>query len=105
MMKTIATLFAGLLLTQPAMAWGEREQGALTGIVVWEVLKHIHNDRHQPTVQQSPVIVQQPPVIVHQQPTVIFQNTGVMCPQGTAAFYHQRYDRYGRIYYIFDGCR
>mgnify|MGYP003348579850 CR=1 FL=1 len=58
--------------------------------------------------QAEPVIVQQPPVVIAQPvPTgqVILQNTGIVCPQGTAAFYNQRIDRYGRTFYEFDTCK
>lgn len=51
--------------------------------------------------QPAPVIVV-PPAPNGQ---VILQNTGVVCPEGTAPFFNQRIDRYGRTYYEFDTCK
>lgn len=119
-MKQAIALIAAAAISTPALAWGDREQGVLAGIVGTLILQNIHRDSQrtipnpQPVYVPGPVIVQQPPVVVHQppvvyapapQPQVILQNTGIVCPQGLAPFFNQRTDRYGRSYYVFDGCR
>lgn len=108
---TAVALLATVGFSNPALAWGDREQGALAGVVGTLIFQHIQRDGfgRQPApviVQQPPVIVQQPPVIYAPAPQqVIIQNPAVICPEGLAPFYNQRTDRYGRIYYVFDGCR
>jgi hypothetical protein len=120
MKRTLALITAAAMAT-PALAWGPREQGALAGIVGTLIFQHVTKDAQagsvpnpQPVYVPGPVVVQQPPVIVQQppvvyvpqpQPQVILQNTGIVCPQGLAPFFNQRTDRYGRIFYVFDGCR
>jgi hypothetical protein len=102
MNKTIALIAAACIAT-PALAWGDREQGALAGIAATLIFQHIQRDAQA----QQPVIVQQPQIIYAPapQPQVIIQNQSIVCPQGLAPFYNQRFDRYGRPFYIFDGCR
>lgn len=103
MKKTLA-LIAAACIASPAFAWGDREQGALAGIAATLIFQHIQRDAQ---ASQPPVIVQRPQVIYAPapQPQVIIQNTGIVCPQGLAAFYNQRFDHYGRAFYVFDGCR
>jgi hypothetical protein len=102
MNKTIALIAAACIAT-PALAWGDREQGALAGIAATLIFQHIQRDAQA----QQPVIVPQPQIIYAPapQPQVIIQNQSIVCPQGLAPFYNQRFDRYGRPFYIFDGCR
>ena len=103
MNKTIALIAAACIAT-PALAWGDREQGALAGIAATLIFQHIQRDAQ---AQQPPVVYQQPQIIYAPapQPQVIIQNQSIVCPQGLAPFYNQRFDRYGRAFYIFDGCR
>ncbi len=115
MKKALALITAACMAT-PALAWGDREQGALAGIVGTLIFQHIQREGQKPQqpqpvyvpgpviVQQPPVVVQPPPVVVAQ-PQVILQNTGIVCLPGTSPFFNQKTDRYGRIYYVFDGCR
>lgn len=104
MKKALALITAACMAT-PALAWGPHEQGALAGVVGTLIFQHIQRDGYGR--QPAPVIVQQPQVIYAPapQPQVIIQNTGVLCPQGLAPFYNQRFDNYGRPFYVFDGCR
>ena len=102
MKKALALITAALVAT-PALAWGPHEQGILQGVAgLW-----LYQRLSQPqVVSQPPVVVQQPPIIYAPAPQqVIIQNPGVVCPQGLAPFYNQRFDNYGRAYYVFDGCR
>lgn len=65
MIKFIAATVIALLFVTPAQAWGEREQGALAGIVgtlLWQ--------RLDTQAQPKPQVIQQP---VYVQPTVIYQ--------------------------------
>lgn len=110
-MKRALALITAAAMATPALAWGPREQGALVGIVGTLIFQHATRDAHagsipQPVYVPGPVVVQQPPVIIVQpQHQIILQNTGIVCPQGLAAFFNQRTDRYGRSYFVFDGCR
>ena len=74
MKKFIVTVFAGLVLSNSAFAWGEREQGALAGIAGFWAIQQLHK-AGQPQViyqQTPPVIVQQPQVIVQQSPVYVY---------------------------------
>lgn len=114
MKKTLA-LVTALALSSPVMAWGDREQGALIGIVGTLLFQNVqknqvHTDPPQTVyVQPQTVYVQPPPVVVLPQVTrhrqVILQNTGVFCTPGLAAFYNERVDAHGRLYYVFDSCK
>lgn len=70
-MKRLIAALALSAATVPAMAWGEREQGALAGIVGTLIFQHIQRD-NTTTVPQTPqqppqVIIQQgPPIVIHQ---------------------------------------
>ena len=108
---TAVALLATIGFSNPALAWGDREQGALAGIVGTLIFQHVQRDggHRQPApviVQQPPVIFQQPQVIYAPAPQqVIIQNPAILCPEGLASFYSQRIDRFGRTFYVFDGCR
>lgn len=118
-MKKALALIAAACISSPALAWGDREQGALTGIIGTLLFQHIQREAQasQPpvVVHRPPVVVQQPPIVVYQQPQVIFapahqhqviiQSPTVVCPQGLAPFYNQRFDHNGRAFFVFDGCR
>jgi hypothetical protein len=109
-MKTAIALITAALTATSAQAWGEREQGALAGIVGTIVLQQIYKDSEQ-RQERPPVVIRdrqppQPVIVYRQPPAVIIQDTPhIMCPQGTAEFYVMRYDRHGRPFYLFDGCR
>ena len=104
MKKTLALIAAACIAT-PALAWGDREQGALAGILGTLIYQNIQRDGFGR--QPAPVFVPQPQIIYAPAPQqqVIIQNTGIVCPQGLAPFYNQRFDHYGRAFYVFDGCR
>jgi len=68
MKKVIASLLIASTIATPAMAWGDREQGILTGVAGLWVVQQLHRAGQQ----------QQPqPVIVHQQPQVVYVPTHV----------------------------
>ena len=74
MKKFIVTVIAGLVFSNSAFAWGDREQGALAGIAGLWAIQQLHR-AGQPQViyqQTPPVIVQQPPVIVQQSPVYVY---------------------------------
>ena len=73
MKKFIVTVIAGLVFSNSALAWGEREQGALAGIAGLWVIQQLHRGG-QPQViyQQTPPVVVQQPVIVQQPPIYSF---------------------------------
>lgn len=106
-MKTVIALIATALTVTSAQAWGDREQGALVGIVGTLLFQHVHREHQRPQPAQPQVIIRDTPLRgFPPAPVVIVQeNAQIICPQGTAAFYMLRYDRYGRTYYEFDGCR
>lgn len=105
-MKRALALITAACIATPALAWGDREQGALAGILGTLIYQHIQRDgygRHP-----APVVVQPAPQVIYApapQPQVIIQNSGIVCPPGLAPFYNQRFDHYGRVFYTFDGCR
>lgn len=71
MKKIIASLLVGMVFSTSAMAWGEREQGIVTGVAglwIFQQLNKAGEPQHPPVVIQ-----QQPPVIIQQQPQVIYQ--------------------------------
>lgn len=112
-MKTAIALITAALTATSAQAWGDREQGILAGIVGTIVLQQIYKDGERPQreQQQPPVVIRdrtppQPVIVYRQPPAVIIHDTPhIVCPQGTAEFYMVRYDRHGRPFYLFDGCR
>ena len=74
MKKFIVTAIAGLVFSNSAFAWGDREQGALAGIAgLWAFQQLQRAGQPQVIYQQTPpVIVQQPPVIVQQSPVYVY---------------------------------
>jgi hypothetical protein len=88
MKKVIAaTLILGLL-SSPAMAWGDREQGILTGIAGLWVFQQLDKAGRP---QNDPVIVQQPPVVIYQQQApIIVQQPVQYCDK------NQVWDRFGK---------
>ena len=69
MKKTLALIAAACIAT-PALAWGDREQGALAGILGTLIYQHIQRDGFGR--QPAPVIVQQPQIIYQPQPQIIY---------------------------------
>ena len=76
MKKILATAAViAMTATTQAHAWGEREQGILTGVIGTIILQDIYGNRNHGHVQQQPqVIVQQPPVY-NNNTTVIIQDS------------------------------
>ena len=78
------------LVSSPAFAWGDREQGILTGIAGLWVYQQL--SKPSVVVQQAPVVVAPPPpVVYYQQPapayvprTVYVYPTSVPIPPGMA---------------------
>jgi hypothetical protein len=69
MKKLIATAAVAFtaITAQPAMAWGEREQGIVTGIIGTIILQDIYNrnpNNNRYPQQQQPVIIQQTPALI-----------------------------------------
>jgi len=67
MIKFIAATIVALSVATPAQAWGDREQGALAGIVGTLLWQRLDN---QGQIQQRPQVIRQP---VYVPPTVIYQ--------------------------------
>lgn len=90
--KTLSVVALTGLVATPAFAWGDREQGILTGIVGAQILRHVLEDpkpapnpprvtyyergqweRH-PGKSQRPVVVREivrEPVVVYRSPVVV----------------------------------
>lgn len=69
MIKFISAIVLALLFTTSAQAWGDREQGALAGIVgtlLWQKLDQEHSAPYRPQVIRQPVYV--PPTVIYQYP-------------------------------------
>lgn len=70
MKKVISSLLVSMVFSTSAMAWGEREQGVVTGIAGLWIFQQLNKvGEQQPTV----IVQQQPQVIYQQQPQVIYQ--------------------------------
>lgn len=69
-MKTLiaAVMIALGFASAPAQAWGDREQGALAGLIIGAIIANQdrQNDRH--TGERPPVVIGGPQVIVTPQP-------------------------------------
>lgn len=66
MIKLISTAVTVLLFATSAQAWGDREQGALAGIVgtlIWQKLES-QNQPPRPQVIHQPVYI--PPTVIYQ---------------------------------------
>lgn len=87
----------------PALAWGDREQGALAGIVGTIILQNVMRNNQPPVVQQypQPPVVQQypqpsypyPPVVINVPPQ---HRHHTVCHLAT----EPQSDVYGNIYYV-----
>jgi len=60
MKKVLASLLIASTIATPAMAWGEREQGILTGVAGLWVVQQLHR-----AGQQQPQVVYQQPQVVY----------------------------------------
>ena len=72
MIKLITASVAALLFATSAQAWGDREQGALAGIVgtlLWQKLDNQGQMQQRPQVIHQPVYV--PPTVIYQYPQVV----------------------------------
>jgi hypothetical protein len=72
MIKLITASVAALLFATSAQAWGDREQGALAGIVgtlLWQRLDNHGQTQQRPQVIHQPVYV--PPTVIYQYPQVM----------------------------------
>ena len=72
MIKLISTAVTVLLFATSAQAWGDREQGALAGIVgtlLWQKLDNQGQMQQRPQVIHQPVYV--PPTVIYQYPQVM----------------------------------
>jgi hypothetical protein len=74
MKKFIVTVIAGLVFSNSAFAWGDREQGVLAGIAGLWAFQQLQSAGQPPVIYQQtpPVIVQQPQVIIQQPPIYSF---------------------------------
>ena len=74
MKKFIVTVITGLVFSNSAFAWGDREQGALAGIAGLWAFQQLQRAGQPPVIYQQspPVIVQQAPVIIQQAPIYSF---------------------------------
>jgi hypothetical protein len=88
MNKTIALIAAACIAT-PALAWGDREQGALAGILGTLIFQNIQRDAQ---AQQPPVVTPQPQIIYQPQPQVIYAPPP---PPRPVCEHHPVYDHYG----------
>lgn len=99
-MKTLIAFITAAVSVTSVHAWGDREQGALIGMFGTLIFQHIQREQQRVVVQETR------PVVVYSQPTVIVQESvNIQCPAGTAEVYHRQYDRNGRHFLVFNGCR
>ncbi len=72
MKKLIAGSMIVLSSIGSAHAWGDREQGIVTGIAAVLALQHISRNTQAYPNGQPPVVVGQQPVVVGQAPVIIY---------------------------------
>jgi hypothetical protein len=83
-MKTLVTLALAATMATPSFAWGDREQGALLGLVIGSTIANIHNKQQQPGL----VVPSPPPQAIYvPAPQVIYGSqipgprTAMICKQ------------------------
>lgn len=100
MKKLIIAVAASSVITS-AFAWGDREQGALLGLVIGAVAgsqAEQNNQRIQQQSQQAGRRYDQPPSTVYIQTQPIYQQTQpVIVPIQRYCFQQHVIDQYGRI--------
>lgn len=72
MKKFVISALVAASAASPAWAWGDREQGIVTGIAAVLALQHISKQNQAYPSGQPPVVVGQQPVIVGQAPVIIY---------------------------------
>jgi hypothetical protein len=82
MKKLIAATLAASMFT-PAMAWGEREQGALIGLIVGGLIVSKQQDQPRLQLPQPQQVIILPPVYIP--------------PKTQTCLQHPVYDQYGRL--------
>ena len=104
MKKFIVAIMITVSTIGSAQAWGDREQGALAGLIVGAIAQRafsqpqqtgyppVHQGQQYPT-QQYPVYIPQPQIIV-QAPPVIYQPQ----PMREQCYTFQERDIYGRFH-------
>lgn len=114
-MKRIVIALAATIATS-AYAWGDREQGVAQAIVGIAVLDYIVNNGSI-SVQTRPGVVTAPPPYYgapghrpdwgqyHPHPQAVYPENVGRCPWGTQEYFVRGRDSYGRIHYVFQGCR
>jgi hypothetical protein len=104
MKKLIAAMIVMFGFTTQALAWGEREQGALAGAAGVLLLQHIFKDRQAQTQLPYPPVYTHPqsmPPVVHapQQPPVQIIISDGMRGRERVCRTIQVWDPTGRFYY------
>jgi hypothetical protein len=103
MKKVIATLILASTVVS-ANAWGDREQGALAGLIVGIGAAAIANNNHNGNsgvnsgviVQPAPVY-RQAPVIIESQPRICGYNTWCPSVPRPVCYNQQIVDQWGRV--------
>lgn len=95
-MKKIITLIAGSTIALSSYAWGDREQGALLGLIIGSVITQSQQQQQQQRVIVQPVPQTQQIVILPpaQQPVPII---GTIPPKTGTCLQHPVYDQHGRV--------
>lgn len=95
-MKIKTLLVASLIVASAnAMAWGQREQGALAGVIAGAV---ITEHQHRPVYPVYPTVQYSYPQPVYVQPVQPQQICGYNVYCGPTSCYNQpMYDQYGRF--------
>ena len=89
-MKKVFVSLAILATMSSANAWGDREQGALLGLIIGGALVKNQQDQVQVVPVQPQQVIVLPPV--YQQPPVF-----VPPPKTQTCLQHPYYDQYGRL--------
>lgn len=97
MKKALVAGLVGLAMTSSAFAWGDREQGALAGLIIGGILasqpraeRVERTERYEPRYEYR-FIAPPPVVILQQEPIIVYRRQAPTC------LFHPFYDQNGRV--------
>lgn len=96
MKKALVAGLVGLAMTSSAFAWGDREQGALAGLIVGGIIgSQARAERYEP--RYEPRVIVQPPVVIQQQEPIIVYPAPRQRYRAPLCLLHPYYDQYGQL--------
>ena len=93
-MKKLLALTLASCIAAPSFAWGDREQGALLGLIIGGAAVNIMNQNQQGRVIVQP---QQPQQVIILPPAQQAPIIDTIPPRTGTCLQHPIYDQYGRV--------